>query len=287
MNGKLYIVATPIGNMEDITLRAIKVLGEVDLVAAEDTRLSGRLLQALGIKKPMISYYEHNKNSRNQQILDTLKSGQNIALISDAGLPAISDPGADLIRQAIDNDIEITVIPGANAALTGLVLSGLDTSRFSFEGFIERKKNSRLAQLQALAAQDKTMIFYESPYRLKTTLSDMMDVFGHDRQAALARELTKLYEQVLRGSLAELNSYFLEHEPKGEFVIIIEKAQPQNIEPPSIDLINSELSMLIEQGNSRKEAAKILAKKYDLSVKHVYDNSLATRCQIRTHPRKN
>ncbi len=274
MSGKLYIVATPIGNMEDITLRAIRVLGEVDLVAAEDTRLSGRLLQALSIKKPMISYYEHNKNSRNQQILSSLENGQNIALISDAGLPAISDPGADLIKQAIAADIEITVIPGANAALTGLVLSGLDTSRFSFEGFVERKKNGRLAQLQALATQDKTMIFYESPYRIKATLADMADVFGQNRQAALARELTKLYEQVLRGSLAELNEYFLEHEPKGEFVVIIEKALPQTKEPPSNELVSSELNAMINQGKSRKEAAKFLAKKYDLSAKQIYDNSL-------------
>ena len=268
--GILYLVATPIGNLEDISARAVRVLGEVDLIAAEDTRLSGRLLKALGISRPLISYYEHNKALRGGELLARLQSGENIALISDAGMPGISDPGADLVRLAIEAGIETVIIPGPNAALSALVLSGLESSRFTFEGFLPREGGKRRLALTALAAEQRTLIFYEAPHRLLATLRDMAAAFGEQRPAAAGRELTKLHEEMVRGSLGDLLAHFNETAPRGEFTLVVAGALPPVPKIPPEGELTAELAALITAGQGRKEAAKTLAQKYGLSVKQVY-----------------
>jgi len=263
-------VGTPIGNLEDISARAARVLGQVDLIAAEDTRVSGRLLKALDIKRPLISYYEHNKAVREGELLARLHSGQNIALISDAGMPGISDPGADLLRLAIAAGLETVIIPGPNAAISALVLSGLDSSRFTFEGFLPRQGSKRRAALALLSAEQRTMLFYEAPHRLLYTLRDMAALFGTERAAAAARELTKLHEEVIRGSLGELLTHFEQTAPRGEFTLVVAGAPPPLPQVPAESELTAELAALISAGQGRKEAARILAQKYDLPVKYVY-----------------
>lgn len=270
VKGILYVVGTPIGNLEDISARAARVLGQVDLIAAEDTRVSGRLLKALDIKRPLISYYEHNKAVREGELLARLHSGQNIALISDAGMPGISDPGADLLRLAIAAGLETVIIPGPNAAISALVLSGLDSSRFTFEGFLPRQGSKRRAALALLSAEQRTMLFYEAPHRLLYTLRDMAALFGTERAAAAARELTKLHEEVIRGSLGELLTHFEQTAPRGEFTLVVAGAPPPLPQVPAESELTAELAALISAGQGRKEAARILAQKYDLPVKYVY-----------------
>ncbi|MCL1975988.1 MAG: 16S rRNA (cytidine(1402)-2'-O)-methyltransferase [Firmicutes bacterium] len=267
--GKFYMVGTPIGNMEDISARALRILGEVDLIAAEDTRLSGRLLKALNIKRPLISYYEYNKTLRSKELLLRLQAGENIALISDAGLPGICDPGADLLRLVTEAGIEAVIIPGPNAALSALILSGLDSRRFTFEGFLPREKGKRRAALAKLAYEKRTMIFYEAPHRLLAALSDMTDIWGAERQAAAGRELTKLYEEMIRGSLAKLLAHFTQISPRGEFTLVVAGAPPA-AQTRSFNELQEELTALISAGQGRKDAAKVLAKKYDLPVKDIY-----------------
>ncbi|MCL1906193.1 MAG: 16S rRNA (cytidine(1402)-2'-O)-methyltransferase [Clostridiales bacterium] len=268
--GKLYLVGTPIGNLEDISFRAVRILGEADLIAAEDTRVSGRLLNALNIKRPLISYYEHNKTLRGEELLSRLQAGEHIALISDAGMPGISDPGADLLRLAVEAGIEAVVVPGPNAALGALVLSGLDSRRFTFEGFLPREGGKRRAALAALAAEQRTMVFYEAPHRVLATLNDMAAAFGANRQAAAGRELTKLHEEMLRGSLGELADHFAQTAPRGEFTLVLAGSPPVVPKAPQDNELAEELAALIKAGRGRKEAAKALAQKYGLSVKHLY-----------------
>ena len=201
--GTLYLCATPIGNLQDITLRVLETLKTVDLVACEDTRKTRQLLNHFEISKPVTSYYEHNKMSKGDVIIQQLKDGKNIALVSDAGMPGISDPGYDLVQQCLAEDIPFTVLPGAVAAVTGLVLSGLPTDRFSFEGFIPRQKKERLQYFQNLVQEERTMIFYEAPHKLPNTLGDLLAAFGPDRRISLCRELTKLHEEVVRTTLQE------------------------------------------------------------------------------------
>jgi 16S rRNA (cytidine1402-2'-O)-methyltransferase len=218
---KLYIVPTPIGNLEDMTLRAIKVLQEVDLILAEDTRTSGKLLKHFEIATPMQSHHMHNEHKMVDRIVERLKSGENIALISDAGTPAISDPGFLLTRACVENEIEVDCLPGATAFVPALVNSGFPNDKFVFEGFLPIKKG-RQTRLQFLAEESRTMIFYESPHKLIKTLTQFSEYFGQDRKVSVSREMTKLYEETIRGTVKELLSHFENKTPKGEFVIVME-----------------------------------------------------------------
>jgi 16S rRNA (cytidine1402-2'-O)-methyltransferase len=218
--GKLYIVPTPIGNLEDMTLRAIRVLKEVDLILAEDTRTSGFLLKHFQIEVYMLSHHKFNEHKKVGAIVERLESGQNIALISDAGTPAISDPGFLLVRACIEHEVEVECLPGATAFVPALVNSGLPNDRFCFEGFLPQKKG-RQTKFKELATETRTMIFYESPFRLVKTLEQFALFFGADRKASVSRELTKLYEETVRGTVAELAAYFTTKQPKGEIVIVV------------------------------------------------------------------
>ncbi len=223
-SGTLYLVATPIGNLADLSERAVKVLSEVDFIAAEDTRNSMRLLTHLGISKPMVSYFEHNKRERGEQIASRLQAGESCALITDAGTPAISDPGEDMVALCAARGIPVTSVPGAVAFITALTLSGLPTGRFTFEGFLSVNKAERRAHLAQLAAEPRTMIFHEAPHKLKGTLEDFCAAFGKERRIAICRELTKLNEEVLRLSLGDAVSYYREQTPRGEYVLVVEGA---------------------------------------------------------------
>ena len=215
---KLFVVPTPIGNLEDMTYRAVKVLREVDLILAEDTRTSGFLLKHYDIKTPMHSHHKFNEHKTVQNVVERIKAGQNVALISDAGTPAISDPGFMLVRACVENEVEC--LPGATAFVPALVTSGLPNDRFCFEGFLPQKKG-RQTKIHALAAETRTMIFYESPFRVVKTLTQLAEVFGADRKASVSREISKIYEETVRGTLTELAEHFTLHNPKGEFVIIV------------------------------------------------------------------
>ena len=274
MVGILYLVATPIGNLEDISARALRILSEVDCIAAEDTRVSGGLLNHFGIKKPLISYYEQNKHIRGQELLKRLLQGEHIALISDAGTPAISDPGADLVRSAIDVGIQVTAIPGPCAFVSALIASGLPTERFVFEGFLPRNKGDRKRRLQSVVNEQRTLVFYEAPHRLRETLEDMADMLGADRKVVLARELTKLHEEYLRFSLAEAAESYRQQQPRGEYVLIVAGSEGKHVPPPDMQAVQLRLEALLEQGIGRKQAAKILAEQYDLPVKTIYDLGL-------------
>lgn len=220
MNTKLYIVPTPIGNLDDITLRAVKVLKEVDTILAEDTRTSGKLLKHYGIDTPMQSHHQHNEHKTVNHLVERLKTGETIALISDAGTPAISDPGFLLVRACIENDIAVECLPGATAFVPALVNSGIPCDRFVFEGFLPVKKG-RQTRLQELADETKTMVFYESPHKLIKTLAQFVEYFGNNRQISVSRELTKMYEETIRGTVQQVLEYFKEKPPKGEFVLVV------------------------------------------------------------------
>ena len=223
----LYLVATPIGNLADISERAKKVLCEVDFVAAEDTRNSARLLSAYGIRKELVSYHEHNRAKSGKAIIERLALGESCALVTDAGMPAVSDPGEDIVRLAYDSGIAVSVVPGACAAVSALALSGLSTSRFAFEGFLPVKDSERKARLSELVSDTHTLIFYEAPHKLQRTLADMCAVFGEDRKISLCRELTKINEEVERYTLGEAVKAYEKKEPRGEYVLIIEGASSQ------------------------------------------------------------
>ena len=223
--GTLYLVATPIGNLADLSERAIKVLSEVDFIAAEDTRNSMRLLTHLGISKPMVSYFEHNKRERGEQIAARLEGGESCALITDAGTPAISDPGEDMVALCAARGIPVTSVPGPVASITALTLSGLPTGRFTFEGFLSVNKAERRAHLSSLANETRTMLFHEAPHKLQATLDDLARVFGEDRRIAICRELTKAHEEILRLTVGEAVAYYKEQSPRGEYVLVVEGAK--------------------------------------------------------------
>ncbi|HBF21020.1 MAG: 16S rRNA (cytidine(1402)-2'-O)-methyltransferase [Owenweeksia sp.] len=220
MSGKLYLIPTPIGNLEDITLRAIRILKEVDFILAEDTRTSGKLLQHYEIGTPLRSYHMHNEHKITESLVAELQNGRIMALITDAGTPAISDPGFLLSREAIRNDIEVETLPGATAFVPALVNSGLPAHNFAFEGFLPAKKG-RKTKLEELASEKRTLIFYESPYRIVKTLEDLLHTFGEDRPASVSREISKKFEETRRGTLSELAEYFKKNSPKGEFVMCV------------------------------------------------------------------
>ena len=274
--GTLYLVGTPIGNLSDMSERAVKVLSEVDFIAAEDTRNSLRLLTHLGIRKPMISYFEHNKQERGEQIVERLKSGESGALITDAGMPAISDPGEDLVRLCAENDVPVSTVPGPCAAITALTLSALPTGRFSFEGFLSANKSERKASLAELENEKRTMLFHEAPHKLKATLSDMCSAFGCDRKIALCRELTKLNEQVLRMTLGEAVEYYDQNEPRGEYVLVVEGASSaKSASDFWTDMsIEDHVRFYIGQGMSKNDAIKSAAKDRHVPKNDVYKKVL-------------
>jgi 16S rRNA (cytidine1402-2'-O)-methyltransferase len=274
--GLLYLVATPIGNLEDITLRAIRTLKEVDFIAAEDTRQTIKLLNHFDIKKPLVSYYEHNKVVKGNYLMEQLLAGKSIALVSDAGTPGISDPGEDLVRLAIQNDIKVTMIPGPVAAITGLIISGLPTGRFVFEGFLTMNKSSRLERLEQLKDEVRTMVFYEAPHKLPYTLKDMYNTWGGDRRISLARELTKRYEEVIRCTISEAIARFDNEPPKGEFVLIIE-GQDENVlirneqEKYSEISIEQHVQQYVDTGMQKKDAIRKVAQDRGLNKRDVYN----------------
>ena len=275
MSGKLYICPTPIGNLEDITYRTLKVLNEVDLIAAEDTRHSIKLLNHFEISKPLTSYFEHNKDTKGDYLINKLLDGENIALISDAGMPGISDPGEDLIKLAIENNIEVDVLPGASAFVIALVGSGLNTHKFAFEGFLDRDKKLRRSRLEEIKEEDRTMIFYESPHRLKDTLKDMLKILGN-REISVNRELTKKYQEVIREDIETVINIFNEKEVKGEFVLIVDGFKGEKTLANDHSNLNEReyVEVLLSEGMSKKDAIKVVCKERKLKKDFVYKQVL-------------
>lgn len=268
--GTLYLVSTPIGNLADLSPRAEKVLSEVDFIAAEDTRNSLKLLSLFGISKPMLSYFEHNQRMRGSQIIARLKEGQSCALITDAGTPAISDPGQELVKSCIEEGVPVTAVPGCCAAINALVLSGMDTRRFVFEGFLEGNDSAKKARLEELSGEKRTMIFYEAPHRLTDTLLFMKDAFGGARQIALCREMTKLNEEVLRSTLEGAVSHYEKNAPRGEYVLILEgKPEKEGLFFANMT-IEQHVSFYEQNGMSRMDAMKAAAKDRGVGKGEIY-----------------
>lgn len=270
----LCLVPTPIGNLSDISPRARQALADADFIAAEDTRVALRLLNHLELKKPLVSYYEHNKDGSGPKIVARILTGQRCALVSDAGSPAISDPGEDLVRLCAEAGIPVTAIPGPCAAITALSISGLPTGRFCFEGFLSTNKKSRQAHLDGLRSETRTMIFYEAPHKLTATLADLSAVFGAERRISLCRELTKLHEEVLRTTLGEAAAYYAEHAPRGEFVLIVEGAAPLAPEAVSEADALEAVRALIGQGLSRKDAVRRVSEQTGIPKNELYNAAL-------------
>ena len=269
----LYLVATPIGNLSDLSERAVKVLTEVDFIAAEDTRNTAHLLSYLNIQKPLVSYHEHNKRERGEAICDRLQAGESCALVTDAGTPAISDPGEDLVALCAEREIKVTSIPGCCAGITALTLSGLPTGRFCFEGFLSVNKSDRKKHLDSLKSETRTMIFHEAPHKLKTTLADLREAFGDIRRISLCRELTKLNEEVLRLTLAEAVAYYEETAPRGEYVLIVEGAQEGSTAEGEFwtDMsMPDHVAHYIAEGMTKKDAIKAAAKDRGVPKNEVY-----------------
>ncbi len=270
--GTLYLVATPIGNLSDLSPRAVKVLSEVDFIAAEDTRNSLRLLTHLGISKPMVSYFEHNKRERGEEITARLLAGESCALITDAGTPAISDPGEDLVALSASLGIPVSSIPGPVASITALTLSGLPTGRFTFEGFLSVNKAERRARLGELSGEVRTMLFHEAPHKLRATLSDLLAAFGPERRIAICRELTKLNEEVLRMTLSEAVAYYETTDPRGEYVLVLEGAREKST-PAAFwqDMTPARhVEHYISEGLSKMDAIKAAARDRGVPKNQIY-----------------
>lgn len=270
--GTLYLVATPVGNLSDLSERAVKVLSEVDFIAAEDTRNSLKLLSYLGISKPMVSYFEHNKKERGEIIAKRLKDGESCALITDAGTPAISDPGEDIVALCAELDIPVSSIPGPCAAIIALTLSGLPTARFCFEGFLSAKASERRARLAELSGESRTMIFHEAPHKLRATLEDMKAAFGADRRISLCRELTKKNEEIIRLTLSSAVEYYEKNDPRGEYVLVIEGAVcPAESESFWADMsISEHVDFYISGGLSKMDAIKSAARDRGVQKNVIY-----------------
>nr|WP_220727934.1 16S rRNA (cytidine(1402)-2'-O)-methyltransferase [Apilactobacillus xinyiensis] len=275
-SGKLYLVPTPIGNLDDMTFRAIKTLKAVDLIAAEDTRHTQQLLNHFEIENKKISFHEHNTQERIPLLVDKLKNGENIAQVSDAGMPSISDPGKELVRACIDADIPVIPLPGANAGLTALIASGLAPQPFYFYGFLKRKKNEQIDELKNLNHLKSTFIIYESPYRLKKTLSNMCEVLGNSRQAVVCRELTKKFEEFNRGKLSELLNWATENTPRGEFLIIVD-GNSEDVNDNENDTfltemsINEQVDYFISKDMKTNDAIKKVAKMHGVKKQEIYN----------------
>ena len=277
MSGILYLVGTPIGNLSDFSPRAVATLEAVDFIAAEDTRVSMKLLNHFGIKKPLVSYHQHNCMSSGQTIVERILSGENCALVTDAGMPAISDPGEDLVRLCAQHEITVQTIPGPSAFVSALALSALPTGRFTFEGFLSTNKKTRRAHLDSLAGEQRTMIFYEAPHKLKGTLDDLYAAFG-DRPISLCRELTKLHEETRRTTIAQAISYYEENDPKGEFVLVIAGAEP--VEETSVTLEDAVAMVLKrrENGERMKDAVRQVSADTGLNKNELYEAAIKAGC---------
>lgn len=269
MSGILYVVGTPIGNLSDFSPRAQEILSEVDFIAAEDTRVTLKLLNHFDIKKPMVSYFEHNKYQRGEMICQRIEAGETCALVSDAGMPAISDPGEMLVAQCAERGIPVLVVPGPSAVVSALAISGLPTGRFTFEGFLSTAKKSRREHLEEVRGEKRTMVFYEAPHKLLSTLEDMLSAWGN-RRIAIVRELTKIHEEVRRTTLEEAVTFYRENTPKGEFVLVVEGAKPEEIEEMTPEQAVELARSLMEQGYSASEAAKEAAKASSLKKGELY-----------------
>lgn len=272
MAGTLYIVATPIGNLNDMTPRAAATFGSVDFVAAEDTRVTLKLLNHLGLKKPLVSYYEHNSKEKGQYILDRIAAGESCALCSDAGMPAISDPGEEIVRDALAQGIPVVPVPAASACVTALAVSGQDTSRFVFEGFLPVAAKPRKQRLESLAGETRTMIFYEAPHKLRGTLEDLEKTFGGQRSITLTRELTKLHEEIRKTTLEEACAYYQENAPRGEYVLVVagDEAETTPQEQITLEQAAQAARRLMEEGMPPSAAAKKAAQGTAFSKSQVY-----------------
>ena len=275
MSGTLYLVATPIGNLGDFSSRAVETLAAADFIAAEDTRVSIKLLNHFGLKKQLISYHEHNHVSAGQSILARLLGGETCALVTDAGTPAISDPGEDLVRLCAENGVPVIAIPGCCAAVNALAVSGLPTGRFTFEGFLAVNKKSRREHLISLKNEERTMIFHEAPHKLCGTLEDLAETFGADRRIALCREITKLHEETLRCTLGEAIEHFRATAPKGEFVLVVAGAAPRTAAEVTLEEGVAMVRRLMEDGARLKDAAKEVAEHTGLSKNELYNAALS------------
>ena len=273
LGGVLYLVGTPIGNLSDISERALKVLSEVDFIAAEDTRNSGKLLSYFDIKKPMVSYFEHNKRERGEMIVSRIEAGESCALITDAGMPAISDPGEDIVRICAERGVPVSVVPGPCAAVSALAMSGLFTGKFVFEGFLSTANNERREALENLKNERRTIIFYEAPHKLRGTLADLMKAFGN-RKISLCRELTKLNEEVLRMTLSEAIAYYEENQPRGEYVLVLEGASKEEQKANAFWAEMDEFAHVAyytEKGLSKNDAIKAAAKDRGVGKSEIYN----------------
>ena len=280
--GVLYVVGTPIGNLEDMTFRGVRILQSVDFIAAEDTRHTGKLLKHFQVNTPQISYHEHNRHSRIPELLKQLQDGIAIALVSDAGMPGISDPGYELVKACAEAGITVVPIPGAVAAITALSASGISTEKFVFEGFLNAKSKQRRSHLELLKSEERTLIFYESPHRLRSTLQDMREIFGDDRQIVLARELTKMYEEFWRGNIEGASSYYESKAPVGEYTLIVAGNSPTQREFTQAELV-AELETIMNQGISPSQASRQLAASTSLPRRQLYQLALSLKnsdCEI-------
>lgn len=277
MAGTLYLVATPIGNLGDLTFRGVETLKNADFIAAEDTRVTVKLLNHLELKKPMVSYYRHNTGTRGEEIIGRLLAGESCALVTDAGTPAISDPGEELVAQCAAQNIPVVPIPGACAFVNALAVSGLPTGRFTFEGFLAMNKKNRRAHLESLAEEERTMVFHEAPHKLPATLEDLAAVFGETRRVSLCRELTKLHEEVWRTTLGQAAAHYRAQTPKGEFVLVVEGAPPRQEAAYTLEDGLALVEELVEQGTSTRDAVKQAAAQYQLSRKALYDLTIAQK----------
>lgn len=277
--GCLFLVATPLGNLEDITLRALRVLKEADFIAAEDTRRTRELLAYYGLHTPLISYHQHNLQKRGPALLEWLKEGKKIALVTDAGMPGIADPGEDLVREAVEAGIEVVAVPGPSAVITALAVSGLPTGRFVFDGFLPRKPSERKKRLRELAGEERTLVFFEAPHRLRETLQDMVDILGGERSIAVTRELTKKFETVFRGTIQEARDYFNQEEPRGEITLVVKGAaesKPLFLPAEAAALVDA----LERAGRPRKEALAEVARFYGRPRREIYKACLESSKQL-------
>ena len=280
MSGTLYLVGTPIGNLGDLSPRAAETLAAADFIAAEDTRVTMKLLNHLGLRKPLVSYYEHNRKKSGPEILRRILAGEDCALVTDAGMPAISDPGEELVALCREAGVTVAAVPGPSAVVTALALSGLPGQRFCFEGFLSTAKKSRREHLEAVAGEERTLVFYEAPHKLRDTLRDMFSCWG-DRELALCRELTKLHEEVIRTTLSGALAICEETPPRGEYVLVIRGARPAEPAPASLEAGLARVAALREQGLRLKDAARQAAEETGLGRKALYDAFLAAETKER------
>lgn len=270
MSGTFYVIGTPIGNLDDITIRQLDTLGAVDFICAEDTRVTLKLLNRFEIKKPLVSFHEHSSKADAQKIIDRLLAGESCGIVTDAGMPCISDPGEVLVKMCAESGIDIKVVPGPSAVVSAVAVSGLSTRRFTFEGFLPVPKKERTERLEKLRGETAVMVFYEAPHKLKTTLADLAQAFGGERRISLCRELTKIHEEVLRLTLAEAVEYYNNNEPRGEFVLVLEGAQEVAGEEITIEQAMAQVQKLIEMGEKPTDACKAVAKETGFRKSELY-----------------